>query len=738
MTLKQNILITDNQLFMTKRQSIMTLFVAALVFCVSATATAVNNLTKYVNPYIGTGGHGHVFLGANVPFGLVQLGPTQYTRGWDWCSGYHYSDSVLVGFGMMHLSGTGIGCLGDIALLPVKDKDQKDVVFSHKDETVCPGYYKVNLNNPKVSVELTATERVGFHRYTFNGGGDDALLALDLAQCIGWDTMTDCLLTQESPTRLTGYRRSTGWAKDRRIYFDMEFSRPVRIAVRDSMTRAVLAVKNDGQPLLVKVALSPVDIDKAKKNMQTELPGWNFDATKALADQKWNNELSRIDISTSDQKRKRIFYTALFHLMTAPSLFCDVDGDYRGADGRVRHASFKNYTTFSLWDTYRAAHPLMTLIFPEKQNDFAETFMNICDQQGKLPIWHLMGNETNCMIGSPGVPVLADLTLKGFVKDKERAFETMKKSMMLDERSLGLLKKYGYIPFDLDPTNETVAKGLENCMADNGVALVAKQLGKTDDYDYFFKRSRSYAKYFDKNTGFMRAVGSDGKFRTPFDPISAAHRVNDYTEGNAWQYTWLVPHDVPGLVKLFDSDKRFEEKLDSLFIVEGDLGENASPDISGLVGQYAHGNEPSHHIIYMYNYIGKPWKAAPLLRKMMNEMYHDAPDGLCGNEDVGQMSAWYIISAAGLYQVEPSGGRFIIGSPLFDKAVLNVGGGKTFTVTARNNSDTNIYVQKATLNGKPYTKSYIDFADIVKGGQLQLVMGSKPSKWGTKKADRPL
>lgn len=516
----------------------------------------------------------------------------------------------------------------------------------------------------------------------------------------------------------------------------MDFSKPVTMENRDSTGIAIFSVEK-GEPLLVKVALSPVDIDKAKLNMQTELPGWDFDATVKAADDAWNKQLSRIVLTDNNDKRKEIFYTAMYHLMTAPSLFCDVDGAYRGADGKVYKGDFKNYTTFSLWDTYRAAHPLYTLVFPDMQSDFAETFLHIFDQQGKLPVWHLMGCETDCMVGNPGIPVLADLVLKGFVKDKEHAFNAMKTSAMLDERSLGLLKQYGYIPYDKEPTNETVAKALEYCLADAGVAKTAKLLGKTDDYNYFLNRSRSYAKYFDKQTGFMRAVSSDGKFRTPFDPIEAAHRVNDYTEGNAWQYTWLVPHDVHGLVNLFGSEKKFVTKLDSLFVVEGDLGENASPDISGLVGQYAHGNEPSHHVIYMYNYVGQPWKAAPLLRKMMNEMYFNEPDGLCGNEDVGQMSAWYILSTVGLYQVDPSGGRYIIGSPLFNRADLNVGNGKTFSIVARNNSDRNIYVQKAYLNGREYKKSYIDFADIKAGGKLELVMGSKPSKWGTKTADRP-
>ena len=618
----------------------------------------------------------------------------------------------------------------------MSNASQRELIFSHKDESVKPGYYSLKLADPDVKVELTASQRVGFHRYTFDGNSGKALMRLDLVQGIGWDKMTDCLITQESATRITGYRRSEGWSRDQRIYFSMDFSKPVTIENRDSTGVAIFSVEK-GEPLLVKVALSPVDIDKAKLNMEAEMPGWDFDAAVKAADDAWNKQLGRIVLTDKNDKRKEIFYTAMYHLMTAPSLFCDVDGAYRGADGKVRKGDFKNYTTFSLWDTYRAAHPLFTLIFPDMQSDFASTFMNIFDQQGKLPVWHLMGCETDCMVGNPGIPVLADLVLKGFVKDKEKAFEAMKTSAMLDERSLGLLKQYGYIPYDKEPSNETVAKALEYCLADDGVAKTAKLLGKTDDYNYFFKRSRSYATYFDKETGFMRAVSSDGKFRTPFDPIQAAHRVNDYTEGNAWQYTWLVPHDVHGLVNLFGSEKKFVTKLDSLFIVEGDLGENASPDISGLVGQYAHGNEPSHHVIYMYNYVGQPWKAAPLLRKMMNEMYFNEPDGLCGNEDVGQMSAWYILSTVGLYQVEPSGGRYIIGTPLFSRADLNVGNGKIFSVVARNNSDRNIYVQKAYLNGREYKKSYIDFADIKAGGKLELVMGSKPSKWGTKVADRP-
>ena len=714
------------------------LSVAALVVCFGATAVAatVQNLTQYVNQYVGTGGHGHTFMGANVPFGLVQLGPTEPTRGWDWCSGYYYDDDELIGFGHMHLSGTGIGCLGDVAFLPVKDFKQTSTRFKHEAEKVHPGYYSVQLTDPNVLVELTATERCGFHRYTFKDGAK-AQLALDLSQCIGWDKLNDCLLTQESATRLTGFRRSNGWAADRRIYFSIDFSQPVTVHRLDSMERVVVSVADNTKPLLVKVALSPVGIDKAKLNMQAEMAGWDFDATVKAADDAWNRELARIQIQTNDQTKKRVFYTAMYHLMTSCSKFNDVDREYRGADGKVHKADFTNYTTLSLWDTYRAAHPLMTVAFPEMQRDFAQTFLNIYKQQGRLPVWHLMGSETDCMVGNPGAIVLADLTMKGFVEDKELALEALKATQMKDIRSLGLLKEHGYIPWNLEPENETVAKALEYCAADDGVAKVAKLLGKVDDYEYFFNRSRSYKKYYDPETRFMRAVGTDGKFRLPFNPFFAEHRTNDYTEGNAWQYTFLVPHDVKGLINLFGSDKAFMSKLDSLFFVEGWAGDNASPDMSGMTGQYAHGNEPSHHVIYMYNYAGRPDKAAPLLRKMLNEMYLDQPDGLSGNEDVGQMSAWYILSSVGLYQVDPVGGRFVIGSPLFDKATVNVGAGKTFTVVAKNNSDRNIYVQSARLNGKALKNSYIDFNDIRHGGKLELVMGPKPSKWATAAACRP-
>ena len=701
-----------------------------------ATAWAANDYTQYVNPWIGTGGHGHVFLGANVPWGYVQLGPTENTRGWDWCSGYHISDSVLIGFGHQHLSGTGIGDLGDFAFLPVARSGQRDIIFSHGAETVTPGYYAISLHDPNVFVELTATKRCGFHRYTYSPTTPVCRLAIDLKQGIGWDSMTKAGLEQVDATTLKGYRMSKGWAVDQRDYFYVRFSKPVTMTALDSV-RWEFTFSNGNEPLLVKVGLSAVSEDNARLNLEKEIPGWDFNGCVAQARQQWNDELSQIQIEASDANARTIFYTAMYHTMTAPSVFNDVNGDYRGADGKIHKGDFQNYTTFSLWDTYRSAHPLMTLIHPDMLSDIGETLINICRQQGKLPVWHLMGCETDCMVGNPGVIVLGDLVLKGKVKDPKAAFEAMKKSCMLDERGMDLLKQYGYLPYDKNQSIETVSKTLEYAIADDAVARVAKMLGYNADYKYFYNRSKSYRKLFDSKLQFMRGRSADGKFREPFNPFHAAHEQDDYTEGNAWQYTWLVPQDPHGLVSLFGSEASFVNKLDSLFFVEGDMGAEASPDISGLIGQYAQGNEPSHHVIYFYDYVGQPWKAAKLLRRTFSEMYRNDPDGLCGNEDVGAMSAWYVLSSMGLYQVEPASGKYVFGTPLFDKATLNVGNGRTFTIKATDNSDKNMYVQRVLLNGKNYTRSYINYNDITRGGTLEFVMGAKPSKFGSAKKDRP-
>lgn len=703
------------------KTQLLALVLAGFSMSVSA---AQDSFTQFVNPYIGTGGHGHVFLGANVPFGAVQLGPTQITRGWDWCSGYHYSDSLIIGFGHMHLSGTGIGDLGDIAFLPTFDAKTYTERFSHDAEYVRPGYYTVRLADSKILVELTATQRAGMHRYTYPLSSKQPLLKLNLKQGIGWDKMTKCQLTQENPTTVSGYRLSEGWAKHQRVYFVAEFSRAVKLQEMQADSVGVFSFDDATKPLLVRVGISAVSVDNAKANLKAEIKDWNFDRVAQEADAAWNDELGKIKVETSNLDDKTIFYTGLYHTMIAPSVFSDVNGQYRGSDGKIYQGDFVNYTTLSLWDTYRAAHPLMTIIHPEKQRDIAQTFLHIFQQQGKLPVWHLVGNETDCMVGNPGIPVLADIVLKGFDVDKKAAYQAMRTSSLLDERSLDNLKKFGYIPWNRDSTFETVAKGLEYALADACVAKVAKLLGEKKDYQYFFNRSKSYKYYFDKKTGFMRGV-DNGKFREPFNPFHSSHRNDDYTEGNAWQYTWLVPHDVPGLIKLFGGKRPFVTKLDSLFTISGDLGENASPDISGLIGQYAHGNEPSHHILYMYNYVGQHDKTAEKVRKVLKTMYHNDFDGLSGNEDVGQMSAWYILSSLGIYQVEPAGGRYMFGSPLFDKAVVNVGQGKTFTIIAHNNSAKNVYVQQIKLNGHPYKKLYIDYKDIVSGGTLEFFMTDK-------------
>jgi predicted alpha-1,2-mannosidase len=701
------------------------------------------NFTQFVDPYIGTGGHGHVFLGASVPFGAVQLGPTNRSEGWDWCSGYHYSDSTIVGFSHTHLSGTGIGDLGDISILPAVD--DKLALYTHDKEVVKPGYYGVRMSPSNIHAELTASERVGFHRYTFPASAS-AKIKINLRKGIGWDIATDTYIKQINDSTIAGYRYSKGWANDQRIYFTAIFSKPFEKFVASDSSAVLTGSEfrgkklvatayfktNDQEQIQIRVGISPVSMENAALNIQAEIPGWNFDEIVKKADQAWNKELAKLDVKTSIMKDKRNFYTALYHTMIAPSTFNDHNGDYRGTDKKVyKHADFTNLTTFSLWDTYRAAHPLYTLIQPKRVNDMIKTMLAIYQQQGKLPVWHLMGNETNTMVGNPGVIVVADALLKGFKFDHELAFEAMKKTAMLDERGLNYVKKLGYIP--ADSTVESVAMGLEYSIADWSIAQVAQRMKKTADYNYFHKRGLNYQNYFDKETQFMRAKVGPNKWRTPFDPIRSIHRSDDYTEGNAWQYTWLVPQDPEGLIKLMGGPAPFTKKLDSLFLVEGHLGDDASPDISGLIGQYAHGNEPSHHITYLYAYAKQPWKTAKHVRYILNELYSDAPDGLSGNEDVGQMSSWYIFSALGFYPANPISGSYVFGSPLFDEATINLENGKKFNIKVQNNSPENIYIQGISLNGKAHNSSFLKHDEITKGGNLVIKMGSQPSKtWGVK------
>ena len=485
-----------------------------------------------------------------------------------------------------------------------------------------------------------------------------------------------------------------------------------------------------------------MSIENAKLNLNAELTNWDFDTVAKQADTKWNNQLQSAVIESKDPSVLRNFYTAHYHTMIAPSLFSDVNNDYRGADGQVHTNSNSNtYTTFSLWDTYRAAHPLMNLIHQDKVSDMVNTMLNIYKEQGKLPVWHLVGNETNCMVGNPGIPVVADAYLRGFEGfDKDLAYEALKNSALRDDRALDVYKKYGYIPFDTEAGEvESVAIGLEYALADWAVAQVAKERGNQEDYEYFLNRSNSFAKYFDPTTNFMRGVDTKGKFRpTEINPYHSKHREDDYTEGNAWHYKWLVPQNVNGLVELLGGEDAFIQQLDTLFTLDGDMGEEASPDISGLIGQYVQGNEPSHHVLYMYPFVGQQWKTAERVRQVLTTLYFDAPAGLSGNEDCGQMSAWYMLSALGFYQLEPAGGRYIFGSPIVDKATLKVGKDKIFTIVANNNSPKNIYIQSVKLNGKDYTKSYITHTDISNGGELIFEMGSKPSQFGVNPADRPV
>ncbi len=722
---------------------------AALVMVSCGGDKVEEHLTSCVDPLIGTGGHGHVFVGANVPFGMVQLGPTSLPQEWDWCSGYHQSDNSVIGFSHTHLSGTGIGDLFDITVMPVVGEvtfargvkeDPRSGAWSEADrsrEVARPGYYSVPLTRYGILAEMTATERVGFHRYTFPKS-DEAALIFDLENGGCWDKPTETRLEQVDEHTIRGFRRSTGWARDQWVAFVAETSKPIarfELGGTDDRYARLSFSTEEGEQVLLKVALSPVDEEGAAANLKAELEGWDFDAVVRDADRKWEEQLSKVKVSTADETARRIFYTSMYHTMTAPALFCDVNGDYRGADHEIhRGADFKSYTIFSLWDTYRAKMPMMTLVHPERMGDIIRTMLHIYREQGRLPVWHLWGNETDCMVGNPAIPVVADAIVKGIKGfDREEAFEAIRRTAMNPGRGNGLRIKHGFIPCDL--FNEAIAYDMEYALADGAAACAARALGLEEDAAYFEKRSHSYRNYFDAATGFMRGRMADGKWREPFNPYSSTHRADDYCEGNAWQYTWLVPHDVKGLAECFGAvgsgtpRENMIRKLDSLFTVSSVIeGQESSPDISGLIGQYAHGNEPSHHILYLYTMLGQPWKTADRVREVLTTLYHDAPDGLSGNEDVGQMSAWYILSSMGIYEVEPASGRYWFGSPLFDRVDLKTDNG-LFSIVAENNSAENRYIQRVWLNGKPYTRAWISYEEMMSGGELRFEMGAEPRVW---------
>jgi len=731
----------------------MRLSTFAVLIGFSLPIQAQDSLISYVDPFIGTGGHGHTFPGATVPFGMVQLSPDNGRGGWDWCSGYHYSDSLIAGFSHMHLSGTGIGDWLDISVLPLTapldDTTQRITMrFSHDDEQASPGYYQVMLNNG-VNAELTATERCGYHRYTYPDGSTP-IIRFDLAFHVNWDSPTETHISILNDSTLVGYRYSTGWAKVQKVYFAARTSKPiVRSILNDGQSASDMSDMvetydkgkgasvqlffdgNTHQTIEMKVALSMTSYDKAIGALR-EIPTWDFNGIRKAAENKWESELQKIKINTQDDRLKRIFYTALYHTAVAPTLYSDADGTYQNANGAIKimPEGTNRYTLFSLWDTFRALNPLFTLTQPQRYTDILNSLLAFHDENGLLPVWDLSTWETNTMTGYHAIPVLADAILKDWPGlDAERAYEAMLNSAYQDIRGVPDYIEYGYLPQDKAGGSVTVT--LEYAFDDWCIAQVAKKLNKTADYATFMNRAKSYAHLFDSQTGFMRAKTSDGKFVEPFDPFWSEHDFDksQYIEGNAWQHSFFVPHDVRGLAQLYGGNDGLNSKLDELFAAPSEMhGENISPDASGFIGQYAHGNEPSHHIAYMYSYIGEAWKTQERIHEIVDSMYHDRPDGYAGNEDVGQMSAWAVWSIAGLYPVNPASGEYVFGSPMADEVVFALPTNKTFTIRTLGSGTKNKYIQSVTLNGVPYENTYIRHEDLLNGGELVFKMGAKPNK----------
>ena len=720
----------------------------------SAQIAAQQDLARYVNPFIGTAGHGHTFPGATRPFGMVQLSPDTRLTGWDGCSGYHYSDSIVYGFSHTHLSGTGISDYGDILLMPTVGEvffnalgdgpagsTEKGYAsrFQHRNETASPGFYSVKLDDDNVFVELSATERAGIHRYTFPPS-QQANIIIDLTHR---DKVLDSGLRITGRDTIVGWRRSQAWAKEQIVYFAIQFSHPfiaTGIAIDDKFVRGVSEARGRNvkgyfrfhtevaPQVTVRVGISAVDTNGAWLNLAAELGHKSFEKVKDEARAAWNNELSKITVDGGSSAQLANFYTALYHAMLTPNLFIDVDGRYRGRDLKIHKAeNFTNYTVFSLWDTFRAAHPFYALVDQKRTRDFINTFLVQYEQGGRLPVWELAANETDTMIGYHAVSVIADAAVKGIDGfDLQKAFEAMKQSAELRQhRGLGAYIDKGFIA--TEDERESVSKVLEYAYDDWCIAQVAHMLGRTDDYRRYLARAQSYKNVFDPVTGFMRPR-SNGNWIEPFDPREVTFA---FTEANSWQYTFFAPQDVSGLMRLMGGRRAFARKLDQMFAAESRTTGRQQVDITGLIGQYAHGNEPSHHIAYLYNYAGEPWKTQFRVRQIMDEFYKPAPDGLIGNEDCGQMSAWFVFSAAGFYPVTPGSTTYAIGSPLFPEVRFKLENGKTFFVKARGVSDKNIYIQSATLNGRPYEKSYLEHGDLVKGGELVFDMGPLPDRqWG--------
>ncbi len=711
------------------------------------------DFTVWVDPMIGTGGHGHTFPGATVPFGMVQISPDTRWEDWDGSSGYHYSDKTIMGFSQTHLSGTGapeycdvllMPTVGEVQILPGDEYNPKSgyrSAFQHENEKASPGYYSVILDDDNIKAELTATARTGFHRYTFPES-KEANIILDLKNR---DFVIESNLEIISDTEISGLRRSKRWAADQYVYFYAKFSKPFHsygIALNDTLKEGINKAEGqniraffqfdtkENEQIQVKIGISAVDVDGARKNLETENQGWNFEKVAENAKKDWNTFLSKIEVEGGTEKQKRIFYTGLYHTAIAPNIFEDIDKRYRAVDHKV-HVSkgFTNYTVFSLWDTFRANMPLYSIIDPARYNDFIKTFLEMYKVGGRLPQWELAGNYTGVMIGYHTHSVILDGYKKGIRDfDAGLAYEAMKKRV----QDIGYYSNLGFIP--ADKVGGSVSMVMEYAYNDWSVAQMAKLFNKTDDYEDFIYRAQSYKNMFDSSIGFMRPINSGRKWVSPFDPAEGSEH---FVEGNAYQYSLFAPHDVNGLIELIGGDEKFIAWMDTLFTKQSAHDETAI-DATGLIGQYAHGNEPSHHMAYLYNYAGAPWKTQAIVSEILKTMYDDKPDGLSGNEDCGQMSAWYILSAMGFYQICPGTPEYIIGSPIFDKVTIHLENGKDFTVRANQVSSENKYIQSCTLNGKPYTKSWFSHDDILNGSELVFEMGRIPNKeWGTEKEDRP-
>ncbi len=727
----------------------------SLLLCIALQGVlsfAQQDLTKLVNPFIGTGGHGHTYPGATMPFGMVQLSPDTRLKGWDGCSGYHYTDDAIYGFSHTHLNGTGIEDYCDILLQPSVGKyewnnEAYKSSFSHANEKAYPGYYKVKLDKHNIDVELTTTVRTGLHKYTFPQGTKEGNVLIDL---LHRDIVLDSWIEKVDDYTLRGMRQSRSWANKQTVYFVMKFSKPISkytVALNEqekgemekASGRNIKAYASfdvsDNQPLLVKVGISGVSAAGALLNLEKEQPGFDFDKTLSDAVKTWNHELGKIRVEGGTKDQQTIFYTALYHTNINPNIYQDVDGMFRGTDDKIHKANgFTNHSVFSLWDTYRAFNPLMTIINQQRTADWINTFLAQDEYGGMLPVWELSANETYCMIGYHSVPVITDAYLKGIQGfDPHRALKAMRRYAESDRFGLQHYIKKGFLSNDKEP--ESVSKTLEYAFDDWCISQLAKAIGDKETYTQYIQRAQQYKNVFDPSTGHMRGkLGS--MWYSPFDAKEINHF---YTEGNSWQYSFAVQQDISGLMQLHGGRKAFANKLHKLFTEESKTTGRDQSDVTGLIGQYAQGNEPSHHMVYLFNYANEPWNTQFYLHRIFNEFYHNAPDGLIGNEDCGQMSAWFVMSAMGIYEVSPTNGDYAIGTPLFDKVTISLENGKQFVIRADRQHENDFYVQRAALNGNAYTKSYLLHKDIMQGGEMSFNMGSTPNKkWGSAEGDVPV